>query len=282
MSTRAPSGRLQAGLAMALSCLLGACQTVDRPSYDDASLRYTVAPRSALVERQDLQFGLAQMEREAKDMVVLAYGAPGSKPLPVSLITSSGSGARKRVSVQRYPLPETRKEGDDVDVATLEYLYTLVIRQDPEGQFCFADIGQRCDADGKAYSHAEILLQLARSRQHAVGTVKDPGSYIPWRVVSLAPAETPHTNPDDVSVRVTGERGPTKDVTIFFNRAPHSSCAAKSAGDGVAACRLLDQHGDDDSHAGQDRTPVLATFPGDIQAKSVLLPTTLIVQPPSR
>ena len=68
-------------------------------------------------------------------------------------------------------------------------------------------------------------------------------------------------------------------ATIIFNRAPHSGCVAKSRGDGIATCRLVDQHGDGDSHAEEGKAPVVATFPGDVRDGRVLVPTTFLMPP---
>jgi hypothetical protein len=54
---------------------------------------------------------------------------------------------------------------------------------------------------------------------------------------------------------------------------------AKSREDGLAVCHLVDQHGDDDAHADDGDVPVVATFPGDVRADRVLVPTTLVLQP---
>jgi hypothetical protein len=95
----------------------------------------------------------------------------------------------------------------------------------------------------------------------------------------MAPAEVDHADPDEVGVRISSDHGPMEGATIFFNRAPHSSCMAQSRETGLATCHLVDQHGDDESHSGHDKVPVLATFPGNVRAERVLLPTTLVLNP---
>jgi hypothetical protein len=279
---RALARFVQAGFVMAAGCLLGACQTVERPNYNEADLQYVPAPRSTLVGRQDLQFLLAQAQRGEVMMTVLAYQAPGGKPSPVALMASSWSGNEPHVSIQRMPLVATTNERGDLSVATLEYLYTLVLRQEAEARFCFADIGRRCDAGRKGYSHAGVLLQLARARHEAVGLAAGKAATIPWHEISLTAENAHHTDPDDVGARIAGGHGPIVGATIFFNRAPHSSCAAKSRDGGLATCHLIDQHGDEDTHSEQDKTPVLAIFPGDVRADRVLLPTTLMQHPLAR
>ena len=68
-------------------------------------------------------------------------------------------------------------------------------------------------------------------------------------------------------------------ASVYFNRAPHSGCSARSLPDGIATCLLVDQHGDEDSHSEDDKVSVLATFPGEVRPERVLLPTTLIMNP---
>jgi hypothetical protein len=74
----------------------------------------------------------------------------------------------------------------------------------------------------------------------------------------MAPASV---DGDQVGVRITSDRVPMAGATVFFNRAPHSGCVAKSAENGVARCVLVDQHGDDESHDDHDKVRVVATFP---------------------
>lgn len=276
---RALARLVQIGFVLLAGGLVGACHTVERRSYNEAGLKYGPVPRSTLVERWDLPFLLAQAQRGEGTTTVLAYQIPGNKPSPVAIIASSRSGNASHVSIQRLHLDEAMGERSALNVATLEYLYTLVLRQNPEASFCFADIGQHCKAGQKGYSHADVLLQIARSRQDAVGSGAFRTASIPWHVISLKAANMPFLHPDEVGARIAGEHGPIDDVTIFFNRAPHSTCEAKSRDGGLATCHLIDQHGDEHLHAEEDRAPVLAIFPGDVRADRVLLPTTLI-QPP--
>jgi hypothetical protein len=84
---------------------------------------------------------------------------------------------------------------------------------------------------------------------------------------------------DEVAVRVTTEEGAVEGVSIYFNRAPHSSCVGKSGKDGLATCHLVDQHGDGDAHEDDGAVAVVATFPGDVRADRVIAPTTLVLAP---
>jgi len=127
-------------------------------------------------------------------------------------------------------------------------------------------------------SHPEVLRELARARQHAASQVKRANNIVPWQVVALGPAAADNAGPDTASVRITSDNTAMDGATVVFNRAPHSGCVARSAADGVAVCELVDQHGDADSH-DEGKVPVLATYPGEVRADVVLLPTTLMMGP---
>lgn len=270
------SRRVAAGLAFTAGCLLTACQTVAPPGLDTVR-EYAAAPASRLVSRRDLQFKVAEVEQGTSRLMVLAYQAPGGKPSPVAALSSSRSGDETHVSVQRLPLPEAGDDQANLDVAAIEHLYTLVMRQDPEARFCLTSGNQRCNAAKDGHSHSALLQELARARQQAAGGAGR--TTIPWHIVSLAPSAMKHADSDEVSVRITSDLGTMEGVTVYFNQAPHSSCVAKSGEGGVAACHLVDQHGDDASHAGHEKAPVVATFPGDVRVERILLPTTLVQSP---
>jgi len=272
---RAMSRRLQAVVAVAAGCLLPPSYVVAGP-VQDGSLEYGPVLISRIVSRQDLQFKTANGERAGVLTTVLAYQAPGAMPSPVAVMTFSRSGDATHVSIHRLPFPKSAADIDDVNLATIEHLYTLVLRQDPEAKFFYSDGEQRFDSDTKnSRSHSELLRELARARQDAVGQGKRVSTSVPWHVVSMAPAGVDHADPDKVSVRITSDRQAMDGVTVFFNRAPHSGCVAKSARDGIAICRLVDP--EDDSHPDEDKIPVLATYPGEVRADGVLLPTTLVM-----
>jgi len=147
----------------------------------------------------------------------------------------------------------------DLHVTTIEQLYVVAMRLDPL-EIATAD-----------RSHADLLRDIAAARQAA-------GVGVPWRVVSLARAPVAKADDDEVSVRVFGDHGPIEGFSVFFHRAPHMGCVAKSGKDGVAACHLVDQHGHEEEHAGHADEPVVVTFPGDVRADRVLLPTTLVMR----
>jgi hypothetical protein len=194
------------------------------------------------------------------------------------VISSWQSGRGAHVSVHRLVQP-AEGEGSDLNVATLEHLYALALRQEPLARFGFADGTEPCEWAKDDHSHAEFLHELARARQHAVALADQRRASVAWHVVSMAPAEMNRANADEVGIRVMSDQGPMEGASIFFNRAPHSGCVAKSRHDGLATCQLVDQHGDDGEHSDEGKVPVVATFPGDVRAGRFLLPTTFVLRP---
>lgn len=271
---RVVSRRFQAGLALAAGCLLTAPCGADWRDIDEG-LVYAPALPSTLVSRPDLAFKLARSDRGASRTTFLAFQAPGSKPVPVVAVSSSSSEPDALVSVHvRWPSEEP-SDPPAVKVAAFEYLYALALHQEPEARFCLAHGTQRCDAANGGRSHAELLRELVRARQEAVERA-GPSSAVSWHVVAMAPASI---EGDQVSVRITNDRVPMAGATVIFNRAPHSGCVAKSSENGLATCVLVDQHGDDASHDDHDKARVVATFPGDVRAGRVWVPTTFVLPP---
>ena len=273
----AMSRRFTVGFALAAGCLLMASCAVDARSLDDAVV-YSSVQASTLVSRRDLRFELGHVQRGACRLTFLAHRASGAKPRPVAIISSWQSDQGANVSVQRL-VPPPEGDGSEVNVAVLEHLYALALRQEPVARFGFADGTLACEPTKDNYSHAEFLRELARSRQDAVARAGHRGASVAWHVVSMAPAGANRASADEVGIRVMSDQGPMEGASIFFNRAPHSGCVAKSRQDGVATCQLVDQHGDDEAHSEHGEVPVVATFPGDVRAGRFLLPTTLVLQP---
>lgn len=269
---------LQAAFALAAGGGLVPASLAAEPSGIDRAVEYAPAPVSTLLSRRDLPFRLARVQGQGEQKIVLAYQAPGGQPSPVAVISSRLANGRALVSLHRLPLPQGTADLP-LRVATLEHLYFQAMRLEPDAAFCFADGGQACDAAQSSYSHAALLRDLAAARQRVLAPAGQ-GSGVPWQVVTLTPPAVRPADPDEVAARIAGTQGPMQGVTLFFNRAPHSSCVATSGADGLATCHLVDQHGDGDGHSDEDQARVLATYPGDVRADRVLLPTTLVLDPP--
>jgi hypothetical protein len=200
----------------------------------------------------------------------------------VAAIATFQTGNRAHVWIQRFAPNEPKADRNGTEVATIEHLYGLLLGQDPEAGFCLTGFGRTCGRVDDEYPHAALLRELHEARQRATTRAHRSGSSVPWRVVAMTAAMSSDSgNEDQVGVRLVGEGGPLAGATVHFNRAPHSGCSARSSPDGLATCRLVDRHGDEDSHSEDEKAPVLATFPGDVRADRVLLPTTLVMSPRS-
>jgi hypothetical protein len=234
---------------------------------------------SKLVSRPDLVFKLAELQWESYQVTFLMHQPSGKEPSPVAVMSSFQAGGKAHIWLQRVAPSGLGADRSDMEIATIEHLYGLALGQNPEAGFCLTGFGRGCASVDDDYPHAELLRELSEARQRAMARAHSSRSNVPWRVVSMASAPPNSGNDDQVGVRVFSEGAPLEGATVFFNRAPHSGCKARSLPDGLATCLLVDQHGDDDAHSEDDKAPVLATFPGDVRPERVLLPTTLVMSP---
>jgi hypothetical protein len=259
---------LAAACALLVSCASG-------PETPSAALDYRPASRSTLMSNRDLRFVVAQWRRGAELTTVLAQRQTGASPRPVARLVQAGQGPTLQVSIHRLPVRTSPTSPADDERAALEQLYALVLRQEPQARYCLGSGGQRCDPMRDGVSHAEVLLALADARERVVPHTP---ATVPWRAVEMAGSPIRSVDADVVAVRATAREVPLEGVAIYFNRAPHSLCAARTGADGVAVCRLVDPHGDDHEH--DHAAPVVATFPGDVRTDRVLLPTTYVLPTP--
>jgi hypothetical protein len=275
---QAVSRRFVAGLLMGAGGLLAAaCAMQPTPvavDFDVARAPRSAAPRSTLVTRQDLKFTLAREQRDKSEVTFLVHEAASGAPLPVAAIVSSASGTVHSVSMQRLRLPEGADTGD-LEIAILEHLYVLAVQQDPQASFCLSRPGEGCDTRN-GESHAALLRELVETRQRALQAKHGGKPGAPWHVVSMAPSAVRAHDADDVAVSVATDGKPLAGANVFFSRAPHSGCAAKSDARGLARCELVDYHGDDGDGDGAN-TPVVATYSGDVRTARVLVPTTFVL-----
>jgi hypothetical protein len=228
------------------------------------------------VTNRELNFVIANRLGGAGSTTILALRQDGAAARPVARLLQSRAGPVLQVTVQRLPQPGTAAERAAQEMAALEQLYVLVLRQEPLARYCLADGGQACDTVRDGMSHAQVLQALAQRREQAA--VGIPGA-VPWRVVEMMAGPSRPWDADVAVIRAAGPQGPLADAAIYFNRMPHSICAARTRVDGVASCRLEDQHADGHQHA--HGTAVVATFPGDVRPDRVLLPTTYVLPAPA-
>ena len=252
------------------------------------------APPSALVTRRDLVFVLARWQDDVVTTTLLALRQPGAEPRPVARLQQWRQDSELQVSVQRLHTRSDSADAADIEMAALEHLYGLVFRLQPLASFCLnerRDEGGNegliegliegagiCDVTQGRLSHAGMLQALAALRAQAASRVvsaQGTAKPVPWRVVHMRDAAQRLGDVDTVSVRAIEPDGPIHRLAVHFDRAPHSICTTRTDADGVATCRLEDQHGDGGQH--DHATAVVATFPGELRPDRVLLPTTAVL-----
>jgi len=260
-------------VALAATCaLLASCAS--QPVALPAGVDFRPAARTTLVASHDLNFLVAQWRDGAELTTVLARQQAGADPRPVARLVQVRRGADLYSSIQRLPESFSTAGRADHETAVLAQLYALVLRQDPLARYCLSSNRQPCDAARDGVSQAKVLHALANARKQAAE--RTPAA-VPWRVVEMTAAPTRTWDADVVGVRATSDQAPLEGVAIYFNRAPHSICMARTGVDGVAVCRLVDQYGDE--HEDEHEVPVVATFPGDVRTDRVLPPTTHVLRP---
>jgi hypothetical protein len=274
----AASRRFTAGLLTGAGCLFAAACATPRHEVPDsvvdvAGMATAPAPRSTLISRADLGFSVARAHRDGAEIRVLVHQPASGVAFPVATIVASNSDAGTYISMQRLRLPPGLDP--DLEVAVLEHLYVLSVEQDARASFCLAPAGPRCDAAKRGESHAQLLGQLVEQRRRALQGLPERRAAA-WDMVSMVTAPTRTRDADEVAVRVSTHDRPLEAANVYFSRAPHSGCVARSNADGVASCRLVDYHGDD-GDADEASAPVVATFPGDVERDRVLVPTTYVL-----
>lgn len=240
---------------------------------------YSRVTASRLVSRPELSFKRVEQRWESYRVTFLMLEVPGTEPSPLAALSSFQVGSTTHVWLQRLTQAGPGIDSSDVEIATIEHLYGLALAQDPAAAFCLSGFGQRCDRVDGDYSQAELLRRLHEARERAATHGHRAAADVRWSVVYIEASPRNSGDDDHVAARVIGDQGPIEGATVFFHRAPHSDCSARSSLDGIAACNLVDQHGDEHQDLDHGKVPVLATYPGDVQPNRVLLPTTLIMGP---
>lgn len=241
--------------------------------------RYTPAPTSKLVSRQDLTFKTAQARAPNRRELVLARETSDGALVEVARIVSTPSKQGVLVAIQLLPAVDRDAQAAEHHLASLEHLYGLILRQDASARFCLSDDGPPCSVARQGRSQGAVLAHIAAARQRLLERRHIPSSsHAPWRVVLLRPVKKIRRDPNWASVRVTLDGAPVVGASVFFNRAPHSTCEARVGPDGLASCQLIDHHLETHAHGDGEEGPVVARYPGDVRADRVLLPTTQVIQ----
>jgi hypothetical protein len=227
---------------------------------------------STLVSRPAIKFTLDQRKSGVRQVATLMYSPSNAEPRALAVIEVSELEGREEVVVHLLSASGAPVD-PEVEVAAIERLYTLALNLNPEASFCLSRSGSPCNPTMTVSSHALLLREILLTREAALKKSRLPGT--PWHVVSMMPTVKDSGSADRASVRVTVAGIPLPGRQIFFSRAPHSGCVAKTGADGVATCELFDQHGDQHEH--DDEHAIVANFPGDVTAERIFPPTTSVV-----
>lgn len=291
--------RLGAGGLLAAAVAFG--QAAAAQAADDTPAAATDVPvvaaaravqRTALATEPGLRFVLLQQAaaQAAAQSTTLAWQPATGAPLPVARLALAGPDPSAVVIVRLLRLPGSGVEAAmpvgapaGLALATLEQLYTLVMRQSAEARYCLQDLqapqtatqAAEGSCDGHLLGHAEALRDIAERRLRLVASA--PAAARPWQVVVLQSAAPVNWDADAVAVQAVGPLGPLAGLPVYFHRAPHSLCEARTGADGVARCQLVDPHGE--GHQHDHAAAVVASYPGDVAAQKVHLPTTHVLRP---
>ena len=261
------------GALAAASALLVACASPPQLSIEGLTFRPTM--RTTLVSNQDLRFVAARQRRDGSLVTVLALQRDGASPRLVAQLTQVEQPAGSDVAVQWFASPAATNDLAAMRAATIEQLYAMLVKMDPKARYCMGVGVSPCDPVRDGTSHAEILRGLAEARATAPASRHARAA---WQVVELAAPPGIAMDADIARVRVTRDQTPLRDAPVFFDRAPHSLCQARTDAHGVAECRLVDQKGDEHTH--DHNAPIVATYPGAVSPTMTLLPTTAVLKPP--
>jgi hypothetical protein len=218
-------------------------------------------------------------------LLLLTHQVRGAAPDLLAAAWKGGGNGRTAVVWYRQggamALPDPHLE-----LAGLEHLYDLLLRQDPEDRYQLRSLGRgtaAVDAKGNNMAHGALLAAIALQRECAARVPgKDLAQARPpaWRVVDMRevrPAEAKPGDRDSVAVRASTGGIPVAGATVTFARMPHMACTATTDVAGLASCRLVDTHGDATEHEEGD---VIASFSGVIAPGRVDLPTTTLLRRP--
>lgn len=234
---------------------------------------------SALV-RGDAPLVVENVEHSQGSISAVLHTIRGGGSFPVAaLVVDTSRWRATRVSLVEFAFPQaTEVARPAVSASTLEHLYTLAFRQEADARYCLSSAGDSCD-EKQLLSQGEALQQIAARRECALAALPASAraAWPVWRVVTLQPAQGAPGTRAVVGVRVLDQSVPVAGAQVMFSKLPHATCTATTQADGTASCVLADSHGHAGDHPEFEREPVIVTFPGDLRASPIRLPTTRLI-----
>jgi hypothetical protein len=241
------------------------------------------APGSALLTQPQLRVELTSADWRGHSLNLLVLRAPSAPARLLAMVSRQKASQTSGAFYHWYPTADRPCQASPVDLATLEHVFRFAINDTLTDGFRFVPIEKNSrSAPDPELSHAQLLARIAKERECVADALAAGGAAPPkrWRTVSLE-ATGPPNDKTLASARLRDGRAPLVNATILFTRAPHLECSGTTDHTGLATCRLEDTHphGGDDDHEDDDDVPgapTLATYPGEVAAGVVLLPTSSV------
>lgn len=253
--------------------------TLSAGSVNLRASRATAAQPSALTTDARIRLKTSSADWMGHHLTMIVRAHPLEDLRLLALIVSRRGLDSGESSFHWFPGSTTRSEADDL--AALEHLYAVGLGMSATDAFRFPLVQDgRADARrefSKPLTHADLLAGIATARQCVADALRRDGGASPkrWRSVSLQLSSA--ATDDVVTASLLDASGPVVGAVVFFTRAPHLECSAKTDGAGVATCRLEDAHGDGEHE--EKEAPTVASYGGDLQPDSIVLPTTAVQRP---
>jgi hypothetical protein len=241
------------------------------------------APASALLSEPRLRVELTNADWRGHQLTLLVLRAPSAPAALLAMVSRAQGSQTSGASYHWYPTAERSCQASPVDLAALEHLYRFAMNDTLTDEYRFVAIEKNSrSASDPALSHAQLLARIAKERECIADALTSSGTAPPkrWRTVSLDVTE-PAGDRNLASARLRDGHGALANATVLFTRAPHLECSGLTDQNGLASCRLEDthphsggdDHGDDDDVPG---APTVASYPGEVQADVVVLPTSAV------
>lgn len=242
--------------------------------------------------------GLPRIETQSSSVdgaavtALTAWVGDTPRRIVLGTITEANAAASHSIRVQWFQ--PAAADAALASIAALEEAYGRLFRL-PATAYYSIDAGS---IDG---SQAAMLALVAELRSRAIGELPWSAGRLPFRpwiriALSVASGDVPRDgfagqrvmalrrelqqsmpDPHVVAVDVRSDGEIPAEAQVVFSRDPHHVCSARIARQGLAACRLEDQHGHDPAaHVGEGARKTVATFSGALRADVVFLPTTLV------
>jgi hypothetical protein len=196
----------------------------------------------------------------------------------IAAVATEKTGALLRTSIVWHSKGVATADAARLDVAALEHLYAVVLRQEADQRFDLGVFGPRPAIRG--VSQSSVLEAIARQRMCAATQLSRQQADLaptPWHPVSMRALRAKRAGDKYVAVAVRDTNGqPIASGSITFARGAHLMCSSQTDAKGNAACTLWYSHPPDGDSDEDSRAPTIATFAGIVTPSRVTLPTTLV------